>query len=462
MSLPNGPKAPTIAQLVNWIVDPTGYMEAATRRYGDIFAATALSGDRQKPAIFVSNPQGLQHLLSRDRGLEFSAPGEANRILQPIVGPRSLFMLSGDRHLRERKLLMPPFHGDRMKSYGEVIGEIGDRVMATLPVNQTFRARHIMQDITLQIIMQVVFGLQEGERYEQLKPLLAQLTELTNSPLRSSILFFRFLQHDWGAWSPWGRMMRSLRRIDELFYAEIEDRRQQNQGDREDILSLLLSARMENGEGMTNAELRDELITLLLAGHETTASAIAWALYWIHRDPQILSQLRAELDELGQNPDPMAVYQLPYLTAVCNETLRIYPVGMLTFFRKTTQPVNFMGYDLVPDTPIVGSIYLTHRRPDLYPEPERFKPERFIERQYSPYEFIPFGAGSRRCLGAALAQYEMKLIVARIVSRYALQLCENRPVRPQRRGITLAPATGIRMKVTAVREQPARATRLTV
>lgn len=451
MSLPEGPKAPRIFQLLQWILDPIGYMTNAARQFGDIFVAPPISDNPEKPAIFVSDPEGLKHLLSRDRGQEFAAPGEMNKILEPITGNRSLILLSNKSHQRQRKLLMPPFHGDRMKAYGDIISEISDRVMATLPQNRVFKMRPVMQDITLNVIMQAVFGLSEGERYEEIKPLLARLTEFTNSPLNSSLLFFGFLQQDWGNWSPWGRMMNTQRQIDELLYAEIRDRRGQDCRDREDILSLMLSARDENGEAMSDRELRDELITLLFAGHETTASALAWAFYWIHQDPKIREKLLAEIHELGPNPDPMSVYKLPYLTAICNETLRIYPVGMLTFFRETTQAVEFMGYDLQPHTPIVGCIYLAHHRPETYPNPEQFRPERFLERDFSPYEFLPFGAGARRCIGSALALYEMKLVLATILSRYSLTLCENRPVKPQRRGVTLTAATGVRMKITEVK-----------
>ena len=438
-------------QLCQWILDPTGFMERLAEQYGDIFGMPALTSDPQKPVIFLSNPEGLQHLLSRDRGQDFCAPEDMNEILRPIVGSQSLLLQSGATHQRQRKLLMPPLHGDRLKVYGEKICEIGDRVLAALPLNQTFKMRQAMQDVTLQVMMEVVFGLSEGERYDALKPLLAQFTDFLGSPWRASLLFFGFLQQDWGSWSPWGRMVDTRQKIDDLLYAEIRERRQNPEGNGEDILSLMIEAQDENGEHLSDTEVRDELLTLLLAGHETTASALAWAFYWIYQNPKIYEKVMAEISELGPNPDPMSIYKLPYLTAVCNETLRIAPAAMLTFFRHTTHPLEFMGYHLETNTPVVGCIYLVHRRPDIYPNPAQFRPERFLEREFSPYEFVPFGAGMRRCIGAVLAQYEMKLTLATVLSRYSLQLCENRPVKPQRRGITLAPATGIRMKVTEVK-----------
>jgi cytochrome P450 len=196
---------------------------------------------------------------------------------------------------------------------------------------------------------------------------------------------------------------------------------------------------------MTDEQLRDELMTLLLAGHETTATAIAWALYWVHRFPEVHSQLLQELDSLGNLPTPMEIFRLPYLTAVCNESLRIYPVAVLTVPRAVKDPVELRGYHLEPGTRVYGCIYLTHHRPDLYPEPEQFKPERFLQRQFSPYEFIPFGGGIRRCIGEALALFEMKLVLATIMSRYELTLAQQEPERPQRRGVTFAPSTGVRV-----------------
>ena len=240
-------------------------------------------------------------------------------------------------------------------------------------------------------------------------------------------------------------MKQRQRKIDELIYAEIEERRLQPDANRTDILSLMMAARDENGQPMTNEELRDELMTLLFAGHETTATALAWAFYWIHRLPSVRQKLLQELDSLGENPDPMTIFRLPYLSAVCQETLRIYPVAMLTFAREVLTPVELMGHQLEPGTAVFASIYLTHRREDLYPEPLQFKPERFLERQFSPYEYLPFGGGSRRCIGLALAQLEMKLVLATILRDFDLVLAEKKPVQAKRRGVSLEPAGGVPM-----------------
>jgi cytochrome P450 len=306
----------------------------------------------------------------------------------------------------------------------------------------------------MQVILEAVFGLHEGERCQQLKSGLTAISDLFRSTLTSSFLFFPWLQKDLGAWSPWGKFVRDRSAIDKIIYTEIAERRSSPDPNRVDILSLLMSARDEEGNPMTDQELRDELMTMLLAGYETTASAMAWALYWTHHQPEVRNKILQELDTLGDSPDPMSIFRLPYLTAVCNETLRIHPVIMLTFPRVVQEPVELLGHKLEPGTYLVGSMYLIHQREDLYPEPKQFKPERFLERQFSPYEFIPFGAGARRCIGDALAQFEMKLVLATILSRYQLALADNQPEIPRRRGITLAPARGVKMVITGQRVRP--------
>lgn len=441
MKLPSGSKSPYWLQLIQWIADPVRFMEAAAQRYGEIFT-TPLSKNSGS-LVYVSNPQAIKQILTKDTK-QFNAPGELNEILKPLLGNQSVIMLDGDRHQRQRQLLMPPFHGERMRAYGQLICEITEKVMS-FPLGKPFLARAAMQDISLQVMLQAVFGLYEGERYQQLKQLIASMLELFKSPLTSSFLFFRSLQRDLGPWSPWGYFSRQQQQIDELLYTEISERREQPDPERRDILTLLMSARDEAGEPMTDVELRDELLTLLFAGHETTATAMAWSLYWVHHHPEVREKLLKELDTLGDSPEPLSISRLPYLTAVCQETLRIYPVGMLTFPRVVKKPVELSGHQLEPGTVVVGCIYLTHQREDLYPEPKQFKPERFLERQFSPYEFLPFGGGSRRCIGEALALFEMKLVLATILSRYQLALADKRPVRPQRRGVTLAPAGGVKM-----------------
>jgi unspecific monooxygenase len=214
---------------------------------------------------------------------------------------------------------------------------------------------------------------------------------------------------------------------------------------------MLMSATDDAGQPMTDQELRDQLISLILAGYETTATATAWGLYWIHKKLLVHEKLLKELDTLGDFTDPMSIYRLPYLTAVCNETLRIHPVIMFCFPRVVQEPVRLLGHLLEPGTVLLASVYLTHQREDLYPQPKEFKPERFVESQFSPYEFLPFGGGVRRCIGEALAIFQMKLVLAIGLSRYEFALVDRRPERPQRRGFTLAPAGGVKMVITGRR-----------
>jgi cytochrome P450 len=306
-----------------------------------------------------------------------------------------------------------------------------------------------MPDITLQIILRVVFGINPGSRYQQLKELLSSLLEDVTTPLYSSLFFFPPLQRDFGAWSPWGHFRRRLEQIDALIYAEISQRRFENDTSRTDILTMLMSARDDNGEQMSDVELRDQLVSLLLLGYETTAAVLAWAFYLIHSSPQVHNKLMQELDTLGDAPDPEAIARLPYLTAVCQETLRIYPIALICTPRMVKESVQLAGYKFGAGTILVPCIYLAHRRPEAYPQPEQFEPERFLKQKFSPYEYLPFGGGSHACIGMAFSMYEMKLVLATILSRFGLELADKRPAHPVRRGITIVPsAGGVQMIVT--------------
>jgi cytochrome P450 len=352
---------------------------------------------------------------------------------------------------------MPPFHGDRLRSYAQLIGDITRQISADWQPGQSFQARPPMQDLTLGVILQAVFGLQAGSRLRELQLLMSAMLDSFASPLSSAFLFFPALQKDWGAWTPWGRFVRSRERIRELLYAEIRDRRQalahpdSATATRTDILTLLLQARDEQGTAMSDAELHDELVTLLLAGHETTASAMVWLLYWIHHLPAVEHKLRAELAALGEHPDPMAIAQLPYLDAVCQETLRIYPITPTAFVRVLREPMTLAGYDFVAGTALMPATYIIHQRPDLYPEPQQFRPERFLEKPFAPHEYLPFGGGNRRCIGSALAMMELKLSLATLLQQFEFALPSPQPMKPTRRGLTLAPPAGMKITVTAKR-----------
>ncbi len=452
MRLPNGPEKRSFLYLrtIQWIFRPLEFLETYAQRYGDPFKIGG-GGGTLPMAVYFSHPEAIQQIFTADP--ELFTSGSGNRSLLPLVGYNSLLLLDGERHQRQRRLLTPPFHGERMRAYGKSICDITEQVISQWKIGEPFPVRSSMQEISLRVILSAVFGLHQGERFDQLRQLLSTMLDSIGSPLTSSFLFFRSLQKDVGSWSPWGHFLRQKQQIQELLYAEIESRRyaesQHSKHDLgEDILSLMISARDEAGQPMTNAELHDELLTLLFAGHETTASGLAWALYWINALPEVQDKLLKELNTLTLDSQPSEIAQLPYLTAVCQETLRIYPIAITTFARILKAPFEVMGYQFEPNTALIPVVYLTHRREEIYPEPRRFKPERFLEKQFSPYEYLPFGGGNRRCIGQAFALFEMKLVLATILSRFQLSLVDRRPIKPVRRGVTVAPPGNMQMVVT--------------
>lgn len=440
--LPPNPSVPRWLQTIRGLFWPMKYLEKTAKEYGDIYLADFAGFPTQ---VIVSNPQAIQEIFTADANLFESGP--SSNLMRPLLGDNSLLLHDGEYHQRQRKLLLPPFHGERMKAYGQIICDITEQVIGNWQIGQPFVARSHTQEISLQVILHAVFGLKQGDRYQKISQLLSSLIDLTGSPLKSSFTFLPWLQKDLGPLSPWGKFLRQKQEIDELLYTEIRERREKNDLSGEDILTLMMSARDEKGQPMTDAELKDELMTLLFAGHETTATAIAWALYWIHYLPEVREKLLQELDSLGENPDLNAIFKLPYLSAVCSETLRIYPIVFFTLARVPKVPIEVTGYRIEPGTMISPCIYLVHHREDLYPEPKQFKPERFLERQYSPYEYLPFGGSNRRCIGMAFALYEMKLAIATIMSRLQLELLDKDPVLPERRGMTMTPSGGIQMVV---------------
>lgn len=440
-------KQHSLLQKIQWIANPVGYMENAAKDNPDLFAAEVIGfGDN---LVFVNHPEAIKELLSKDRQ-RFPALGSENRLLRPLVGDNSIFLISGDCHQKRRKLLLPPFHGERMDTYGKLIRDLTLSIFARLSPGETFTVRTLTQDISLQVILEAVYGLNQG-RSQKLRELMTQVADSFSSPLTSSLLFFSGLQKDWGEWSPWGQFLRRQKELDEAIYQEIESRRENPDLKRQDILSLLMSAQDEAGKPLSKQELRDELMSLMFAGHETTATSMAWAMYWIHHLPEVKDKLLAEIASLGDNTDPMSIAKLPYLNAVCQETFRIYPVAMLTFPRVALQPQELSGYKVKSGEILVGCIYLLHHREDIYPEPNKFRPERFLEKQFSPYELLTFGGGSRRCIGEALAQFELKIAIATVLSHYNLVLASNSPEKPARRGVTLAPATGVKMVFKGVK-----------
>lgn len=425
-------------QLLNWIFRPYSFLDDCTQKYGDTFTVH-LAGNT--PLVFVSDPQIIKEIFAKDAQL-FNA-GQNNKILKPLLGNQSLLLLDGKRHKRERKMLMPPFHGEAIHSYSATICQITQEAIQEWQTGEKFLASRAMQKITLELIVQIIFGLKEGKRYEQLKSLLVSLLNLTGSPLGSLMLFFPKLQQDFGAWSPWGKVIRQRQQIYDLLQTEIESRRQQPSLLGTDVLSLMLLARDETGQPMADLELKDELMTMLVAGHETTATVLSWALYWIHRLPEVKTKLQEELSSLANDAEYLQITNLPYLSAVISETLRICPILPITFPRTTQQDLEIKDRFFVAQTRLAPCVYLLHQREDLYPDAQTFKPERFLERKYSASEFIPFGGGNRRCLGYALAMLEIKLVLATILTNCSLKQVGTKPAKPMRRGVTIAPSNGV-------------------
>ncbi|MEO0646219.1 MAG: cytochrome P450 [Cyanobacteria bacterium J06650_10] len=446
---PNPVQLSRLQQLIEWITRPYDYLDECAQKYGDAFTMHIFGFDK---LVFLSHPQAIKEIFA-DNGTRFDA-GRGQGIVRPLLGDNSLLVLDGDRHKRERKMLMPPFHGARVKSYAEAICEISQDIGHGWQSGDLITCSELMPDITLEVILQTVFGLREGDRYQQLKSLLISWLDLTGSPAGASMLFFRWFQKDLGPWSPWGRVVRSRNQICDLLQAEIEDRRAQNSdqmasGDASggDVLSLMLLARDEDGKPMTDEELKDELITMLAAGHETTAAALCWAMYWIHKLPHVKETLMAELNSVDEDAPPLAIASLPYLTAVASETLRLYPIAPIAAPRISIEAVTINGHTFPPETFLAPAIYSVHHREDLYPDSKTFRPERFLERQFTAYEFLPFGGGNRRCIGYALAKLELNLVLATLLKQHTFRLATDETVTPRRRGVVLATSNGVPLVV---------------
>ena len=437
----------TFRQL-NAIVRPLEFMERRSKLYGDFYQVTF---KKSPPTIMTCNPQAIEDIFTASPD-KFDV-GRGNKMLSFLVGDNSLLLLDGKPHKRRRKLLMPPFHGESLQRCSQQIVEITNKVSDSLKVNKPFKVRHLTQEITMRVILSVVFGIDSGERCDRLRELLTKLLDTFNNPLNTSLIFFPWLQKDLGKYSPWGRFLRVKEEIRALIYAEIADRRREIASSATnqyyDIFSLLLMAKDENGEGMSDEELHDELITLLFAGHETTATALSWLFYWIHHLPEVDRQVHQELDSLDENFDYQAIDNLTYLNATILETLRIYPVAAGTFARVLKQPMSIKGNEFDADTWFMISIYNLHHQEELYPNHKQFIPERFLTKSYSNYEYLPFGGGNRRCIGSALALLEMKLVTATLLSRFEFALTSKRPMLPVRRGLTLAPPAAFEMIATA-------------
>jgi cytochrome P450 len=434
--LPPEPKISPLGQTLRWAFRPISFMEDCRRRYGDNFSVRFLGFER--PMVMISDPEAIKALY---RECEHGLPPGRNVVLEPILGPKSLLIQEGAEHLSRRRLMLPPFHGERMRSYEETMTEIVEAEIDSWPLNTEFPIHARMQAVTLEVILRVVFGVSSGPRLDRLRGMLSTVLEETTTPGRQvlGLALQRF-----GGKGPFARFEGQLREVDELLMAEIAEHRERpDLEEREDILSMLMRAEFEDGSRMEDRELRDQLMTLLLAGHETTATALAWTFDLLLRHPAALARLRDSL-EAGEED---------YLRATISESLRLRPVIPLAG-RRLAKELVADGMTLPAGTDVTPSIWLTHTRADVYPEPFAFKPERFLEEGPDTYSWIPFGGSVRRCIGATFAEFEMRIVLREVLTRCELRKADSRPERIGRRNITLSPRDGTPVVVTA--RQPAR------
>jgi cytochrome P450 len=418
-AFPPGPRMPGRLQTMGWVTRPGPFSAKLREQFGDTFSLRITS---EADWVMVSHPDAVRQVFTGDPDVLHA--GEGNAVLRPLLGPRSVLLMDGADHLRDRKTMLPAFHGERMQAYGELIQDIAEREVATWPAGEVVvRAR--MQALTLEVIMRAVFGVRD----DALRRHIASLLDWTTDPMRLLFVILAGPQRV-------GRIFSRVRApVDELLTEEIARRRAAGDlGERDDILSQLLPH-------MDDATLRDELITLLVAGHETTATALAWALERLSRSPDAWARLRTGDEE--------------YLDAVVKETLRLRPVIPIVL-RLLKAPMEIAGYELPAGVAVAPNILLMHTRADIYPQPRRFRPERFLEHPAGTYTWIPFGGGVRRCLGASFAIFEMKAVLRAIAARIERLEPDRRESEPVvRRAVTLVPARGARV-IAAPRAATAR------
>jgi cytochrome P450 len=424
-SLPPGPGGGPLVSL-GWMFRPLPLLERWRAKYGNTFTIRIA---QEPPWVVLGDPADVKTVFQGDPAILHA--GEGNQILTPILGHHSVQLLDDERHLRQRKLMLPPFHGERMQRHVETMAEAARDEIAKWPQGEPFALHPHMQDVTLEVIMRVVFGETDAARARPLREGIKRFLEFGADPkvfMGIALLGGERMQRM--------RFWReSMDPVDEAIFAIIRRRRDEPDLDaRDDVLSMLVQARHEDGTAMGDQELRDELMTLLVAGHETTATALAWALEQLVRHPEMLERLRTDDDE--------------YLDAVVTETLRRRPVLPLVL-RKLTQPWELNGRLLPAGVAVSPNIHLVHHNPDVYPDPFAFRPERFLGVKPGTYEWIPFGGGMRRCIGASFALTEMKTVLREIVGAVRLRAADSEPERVTRRAITWTPSRGATVVASA-------------
>jgi cytochrome P450 len=433
--LPEVPGGLAGAALTTWrlIHDPAALMRDLSAKHGPTFRMALLDG----PSVVTGDPALIAAIFGGDPEL-FDAP---NEIVGPLVGDGSIVLAGGVRHKRKRKLMAPPFHGARMRTYGRIIADAAARHSADLVPGSDVAVLDVTQRISLEVIIRAVFGVRDEARVEAFR---AAITRNVGG-FPAWLMFLPFLHRDVVGYGPWARYQDTVRAFVVLLREEVERARAEATQGREDILSMLLAARDEDGAPMPDDEIVDELRTLVIAGHETTATTLGWALWQLHRNPTVLQRLRDELATLGapgEGPDPERLARLPYLAAVCDETLRLHPI-VPVFRRRLLKDAVLAGRRYPAGTMMHPSVLITHFDPAIYPDPTAFTPERFLDRKFSPSEFLPFGGGNRRCVGAAFANYEMQIALGTLIACHQFRLDSEAPIRLAMNGVTTRPVGGI-------------------
>lgn len=426
-ALPPSLPQPPIVQFYRWAKTPIAFLDECHQRLGEPFT---IRWPGAPPTVVFSHPDQVKEILAGDGNVFYG--GVSNAITGPVVGKQSIFLSDGDVHTYLRRLVAPPFTGARMRAYGDVMREIAEEAVARWPRGKPFQINPAVHEISLDVVMRTIFGVEKGENFERLRSLCLQV--MTRSE------FFPLIQAKLGLFRP------VLSQIDAILYAEIaRSRAEAAQGiERQDVLHLLVSARDESGKPLSDQALRDNLVTLLLAGHETTATTLAWTFYRLTKHPEVLEKAREEIARVvGKGPvKPDDVVKLEYLEGVIKETLRLFPILPL-MARDLQAPARVGDWDLPKDTCVIASTYLTHRRPDVWPDPERFDPMRFVGTRVSPYAFYPFGGGTRLCVGMSFAYYEMKIVVAQALTKIVPRPVPGFEPRVIRTSTVLAPSDGM-------------------
>ncbi len=469
--LPPGSSTSAAIQHWRYASQPHVLLRELHAQLGDAFTLRVLS---HPPVVVLADPDAVREVFTGSPDDLWA--GEGNRLIEGVVGKNSLLLLDGARHLRERRLLLPPFHGERMQAYGDVMREISERTIDAWPIGTPFAIQPYMAGITLDVILRTVFGVDDAARLQHLRQLMVQfigdathpaifaaMLALPGDRLRRIVTFG--LEDGAPAWKraishlmPLRKIAEARIEIERLLFAEIHHRRKHGTAGRSDVLSLLVDARHEDGSPMTDQELLDEMITLLLAGHETSAVSLAWLVQRVLERPAVLTQLRAEVQEVtGGGPlQAKDVARLRYTDAVIREAMRFDTLLPLVV-RSLQRDLRIAGWDLPAGTIVAPSALLVHENPRIWPEPHEFRPERFLERKVPTYEWLPFGGGHRRCLGVSFALFEMTVVLATLVTRVDLRLASAIPPVAVRRGVVLAPEGGVSVIVTG-RRQPGSAT----